>query len=123
MTKLKNSNCDKTLNLKFGEKKPKNSNSDQTQQLKFGQQSLTQIVTCCCCPNCNKLKDSNSIKTQKLKLQHYKTNFHFFLKSCGRNNFTPQQPMRCTQGSLLQSRYVFFRDSFDCHFNRLYKLH
>ena len=67
MTKVKNSNCDKTWQLKLWQNsknqivtKLKISNCDNTQKLKLGKTSKTQIVT--------KLKNSNSDKTQILKL-------------------------------------------------------
>ena len=44
-----------------------------------------------------KLKKSYSDKTQLKKN---------FKKCFGKNNLTPQQPMRCTQGILLQSGVV-----------------
>ena len=67
MTKLQNTNSDKTQklilwqNLKFQiVKQIKKSNYDKTQKFNLGQYSKTQIVT--------KLKNSNWYKTQKLEL-------------------------------------------------------
>ena len=71
MTKLKNSNCDKTQKLKLWPNlrtqmatKLKKSICDKTQILKLWQNSKSQIVT--------KLKNSNCDKTQKLKLWQLK---------------------------------------------------
>ena len=87
MTKRKYSNCDKTY-LKLWQNPKANiakkSNYDKTQKLKLWQ-------------NLN----SNSDNTQKLKFWQF--NFWPSLKqSFGKNNFTPQQLMRCTLGSILQ---------------------
>ena len=70
ITKLKNSNCDKTQKLKLWQNsktwivtKLKKSNCDKNQKLKWGQNSKTEFAT--------KLKNWNCDQTQKLKLQQY----------------------------------------------------
>ena len=81
MTKLKNSNCDKTKK------------ATKLKKLKQQQNSKTQIVI--------KPKNWNCDKTQKVKFwQNLKKVF------C-KNNLTPQQPMRCTPGNFLRSCDVF----------------
>ena len=67
MTKLKNSNCDKTKK-KVNFTKIKNSNCDKTQKLKLWQESKIQIVTKLKKSNCDNMKKSDFDKTQKLKL-------------------------------------------------------
>ena len=100
MTKLKNSNCDKTQKLKFWQNsktqivtKLKKHFFNKIQKLKLWQYSKTQIVT--------KLKNSNCDKTQFMKK---KTT----LKGpFSKNNLTPWQRMRCTLGSVLRSCNVY----------------
>ena len=60
MTKLKNSNCDKTQKLKLLQNsKTQNSNCDKTQKLKLFKNSKTQIMT--------KLKKHNTENNKFLK--------------------------------------------------------
>ena len=90
VTKLRNSNCDKTQKLKLWQNsntqivtkvenseteivtKLKNSNCDKTQKLKFWQNSKTQIVTKLKNSNCEQTKNSNyGLSKKKLKLWQY----------------------------------------------------
>ena len=85
MWQLKNSNCDKTQIVR-------------KLKLKLWQNPKTHIVTKRKTQMVTKLKNSNpdnSISDKTLK------------KSFGKNNLTPQPPMRCTLGSILWSREVY----------------
>ena len=86
MTKLKNSNCDKTQNVT----KLKNSNCVKTKN-KLNVLTLEDS-------NCEKTKKSNFEKTKKNQVTVTEVINTFF---CCKNNFTPQQPMRCCQGHFL----------------------
>ena len=96
------------------------SNLDQIQKLKFKlhsktqsvkkkkklwQNSMTKIVMNLKNFSSDKTKKYNSEKNRKLKFWRKKTISD--KRSFGRNNMTPWQPMRFTQGSLLRSRNVY----------------
>ena len=74
-----------------------NLNSNKSQKLKFLQNSTTQIVT--------KLK--NLIPTIQIRKKKKKSKHSF-----GKNNLTPQQPMKCTRGSVLISCNAFLTNYF-----------
>ena len=84
VTKLKNSNCETPLKKIMTEQKQ--SNCDKTQKLKLWQISKNQIVT--------KLKNSNCDSSNSDSSDG---------SSYRKNSFTPQQLMRCVQGSFSQS--------------------
>ena len=68
----------------------------KTQKLKYQQKSKTQILI--------KLKISNCDKTQIPNFDHSNSEEEKnFTQSIGKNNLTPQQPMRYTLNSLLIS--------------------
>ena len=107
MTKLKNSNCDKTKkNNRDKTQSMKNSNSEiKTQNLKMWQNY-----------NFDKTKNSNCDKTQKLKMSQnffkkcdktwIMTNINLcnrktLIGSFSKNVLTPLQPMRCSLGRVL----------------------
>ena len=75
MTKLSASNCDKTK-LTFIVTKLNNSNYDKTEKLKFKQESRTQMVNIMKNSNCNKTLNSKSDITI----------FLYSKKSFGKNN-------------------------------------
>ena len=93
VTKLKNSNCDKIKKNKIMSKFI-NSNYDKNHQLKLWQKSKNQIL--------EKLKNQilTAVIVEVVTLVVIVTYFR-------KNNSTPWQPMRCSQGSFSQfSRYL-----------------
>ena len=119
--KKKKFKCDKTQKPKLWQdsknqivKKLKTSNCDKTQEVKLWHNSKIQIMTKLKNKIVIKLKNSNCYKTQQLKCwpnlkahivkKLKNTNFDTTQKEVTvtnsiKNNWTPQQPMRCSWGS------------------------
>ena len=137
MTKLKNSNGDKTKKLKLWQNSKtqnvknlivtklkfwQNSNCDKTLNVTRLKMWQTQFVTKLKTQILIKLKNSKCDKTQKLKVwQNWKTQLVTKLKydksqfmtkntlkeSFSKNILTPWQPMRCSLGSFLRFSRYF----------------
>ena len=89
-----NSYCDTTQNSNCD-----NSNSNKTQKLKKQPNSKTWIVMKPKNWNSERKKSKTQVLTNKILTK--------LIQSFGKNSLTPQQLMRCTLGSVLQSCNVF----------------
>ena len=123
VTKLKNTNCYKTMKLKFWQnyqkklvakckiqvlnKLKKKNNCEKSHKLKLWQISKTQIVT--------KLKKNQIVTNSKTQIVTVviwtvvtgKVGTEVIMTSFSKNNLSPGPPMRCSRGSFLQFFWCF----------------